>query len=1095
MLLSAALLAAATAAAPPRSCRCRVSGHGLHEHATGVGGSVQLAWQLSHPARNATQRAFEVEIAGTHGSDLRWRSGRVASAEQRLDTAELAASAAGALRLPPGASFRWSVRATVAAADGTPSTLSCDGSFETAPAAAAFPGGAKWIGGGGQIHATHGLALPPGRTVQHARAYVSGMGAFYLFLNGQQVGQNIMDPPQSVYSKRVLYATFDIASLLKPGENSVDALLGNYKWGYTDIWCNMTRAGGPSGCRALILRIEVTMSDGSMHSLDTSNPADWSVSAGPVAWDHFFHGETFSGLVDVAHPPAGQPAREMSPPAGAPPGMAVTDPDGQSVTLGALAPIVGPPLRVVEEYPTVSVHEVHANDVASAGWVFDFGVNFAGMSRLSLPPDHGIPPGTELRIEQAEIVAGPFSDTGGMCKLCPNCGACAPPDLLRAQGNSNCAQANAAEGAVCDTYCRTTVHAGLKPLRHEPCFPHQTLKGEQGHETADRYIGDFNAANQTNIYIVGNGSKAETYTPRFAGGGMRFAMLTGVPEGIKPTMSWMTGLKINSHVASASGLKLPVVSGRGSGTPDVLNRIHQMTLASHTSNLWSIPTDCPQRERRGWTGDAQTTSDSAMMNLDMQGFYTKFLDDIRDDQLRYNANHRNDTGAIADVVPYDGVGGNPGCPVWQVVYVVIARNLFKHYGKEVLHVVRQHYEGLNELMAWFARHADPGDGLMPPKTCTEQACGACYGDWMGFDPESRNSGSSSLTPQSSVTSFVHVLALDYMATIASALSEASDASKWTQQHRRALKTYHLRYFNATVGGYSPCVGDRPPLAVTSPNPRQPMSNRSCHGTSAAGSQTSNAMALALGAPPTPSIAQMVANNLAADVRAFGNKTTAGITGLAWMLPQLEKYGHGEIALAVLEGDQYPSIGHMAAQGMTTLCENLACTEHDPGGGSLNHIMFGGFDPFLHTAVGGLDSVVSGSTGGWERIIVRVAPAAIATLGGASNQHETRFGAVSISWRYTRGLLTMDLQVPIGSIAEVHSPLAVGGRSLMSVSESTSQLWIAAERERETETETEMETETETETETDSDAQSVEMRDSAVVTVVGSGAWSFVAAYR
>ena len=84
-----------------------------------------------------------------------------------------------------------------------------------------------------------------------------------------------------------------------------------------------------------------------------------------------------------------------------------------------------------------------------------------------------------------------------------------------------------------------------------------------------------------------------------------------------------------------------------------------------------------------------------------------------------------------------------------------------------------------------------------------------------------------------------------------------------------------------------------------------MSNRSCHGTSAAGSQTSNAMALALGAPPTQSIAQTVADNLAADVRAFGNKMTTGITGLAWMLPQLEKYGHGETALAVLQGDQYP----------------------------------------------------------------------------------------------------------------------------------------------------------------------------------------------
>jgi hypothetical protein len=908
-----------SASSTSTSSSCRVSGRAPHEHATGIGPAVQLAWLLSHPVRNMTQRAFEVEIAATHGSDLRWRSGAIASAEQRLDTAELAAG----LRLPPGASFGWSVRATVAAGDGAPSTLVCEGTFETAPDAAVFPGSAKWIGGGGQLHATHGLVLPAG-TVTHARAYASGVGSFYLFVNGRHVGENVMDPPQSVYSKRVLYETFDVAPLLKPGMNSVDALLGNYKWGYTDIWCNMTRAGGPDGCRAFVLRIAVTMSDGSVHTLDTSDPAaDWSVSAGPVAWDHFFHGETYSGLVDIARPPPGEPAREMAPPASAPPGMDVASPAGQPVALGELAPVVGPPLRIVQEYPTVSLREVRANDVASTGWVFDFGQNFAGMSRLSLPEGHGIPKGTELRIEQAEIVAGPFHDTGGMCELCPDCGACAPPDdehllLLRSRGNSNCAAANAAEGAVCDTYCSTTVHAGLKPLRHEPCFPHQTLKGELGHETPDRYIGDFNAANQTNLYIVGGGGGAETYTPLFAGGGLRYAMLTGLPKGIKPTESWMSGLKINSNVTSASSLRLPVVNGRGSGTPDVLNKIHQMTLASHTSNLWSIPTDCPQRERRGWTGDAQTTSDSAMHNYHMQGFYTKFLDDIRDDQLRYNGNHLNDTGAIADVVPFDGVGGNPGCPVWQVVYVVIARNMFKHYGTEVLPVLKKHYAGISELMAWFARHADPSDGLMPPKACTAQACGACYGDWMGFDPDSRNSGSSSLTPQSSVTAFVHVLAMSYMVDIASALGNATDASKWAQQHKRAQEMYHLRYFNATVGGYSPCVGDRPPRAMSSHNPKQPMSNRSCHGTSAAGSQTSNAMALAIGAPPTPSIAQTVADNLAADVIGFGNKTTAGITGLAWMLPQLEKYGHGELALAILEGDQYPSIGHMAAQGWTTL---------------------------------------------------------------------------------------------------------------------------------------------------------------------------------
>ena len=47
----------------------------------------------------------------------------------------------------------------------------------------------------------------------------------------------------------------------------------------------------------------------------------------------------------------------------------------------------------------------------------------------------------------------------------------------------------------------------------------------------------------------------------------------------------------------------------------------------------------------------------------LQGFYMEFLNKIRDDQLRFNENHGNDTGAVADVVPFDGIGGNPGCPI------------------------------------------------------------------------------------------------------------------------------------------------------------------------------------------------------------------------------------------------------------------------------------------------------------------------------------------------------------------------------------------------------------------------------------------------
>ena len=118
-------------------------------------------------------------------------------------------------------------------------------------------------------------------------------------------------------------------------------------------------------------------------------------------------------------------------------------------------------------------------------------------------------------------------------------------------------------------------------------------------------------------------------------------------------------------------------------------------------------------------GDAQSSADEACMNFDMHAFYEEFLNKIRDDQSRYTANHPTDPGALADVVPYDGIGGNPGCPVWQVAYIVISRQLWKHYGSDALPALQLHYSGLLELLGWFDRHADHSDGLLTT---------SCYGN-------------------------------------------------------------------------------------------------------------------------------------------------------------------------------------------------------------------------------------------------------------------------------------------------------------------------------------------------------------------------------
>eukprot|EP00966_Prymnesium_polylepis_P330532 7386166-Prymnesium_polylepis.1 len=132
------------------------------------------------------------------------------------------------------------------------------------------------------------------------------------------------------------------------------------------------------------------------------------------------------------------------------------------------------------------------------------------------------------------------------------------------------------------------------------------------------------------------------------------------------------------------------------------------------------------------------------------------------------------------------------------------------------------------------------------------------------------------------------------------------------------------------------------------------------------------MALALGAPPNAATVARVARNLMLDVAGFGNKTTTGIVGIAFLLPALDKHGYGEMALAMLLNDAYPSLGWFAHQNMTTLCENWACTAHDAGGGSQNHIMLGGSDTWLLSSAGGLETIVNETTGGWRHVEARLA---------------------------------------------------------------------------------------------------------------------------
>ena len=125
----------------------------------------------------------------------------------------------------------------------------------------------------------------------------------------------------------------------------------------------------------------------------------------------------------------------------------------------------------------------------------------------------------------------------------------------------------------------------------EPCDMRSFYRGEWG----------FGCANMSTAYIAGSPHTTRpTWTPSFSYFGFRYVEVFGLPEGSRPSAAMLTAHVVHTDLPRVGSISLPNVTAQGantSGTPDILNRIHRAAINSQLSNSWSIPTDCPTRER------------------------------------------------------------------------------------------------------------------------------------------------------------------------------------------------------------------------------------------------------------------------------------------------------------------------------------------------------------------------------------------------------------------------------------------------------------------------------------------------------------------
>eukprot|EP01079_Euglenida_sp_SAG-EU17-18_P004305 gene4305-783_t len=930
------ILAASLAAAqPPSPLRLRVEY--LEDPIAIDEPAPRFSWALQHPRRAEVQAAYRVTVVEAPSSSAvvgaaLWDSDWVAS-NRTLNVPY------GGAALSDDTDYRWTVEWRDSSGSESPQAM---GHFSTAILApggnsAGLPGwrGAEWVSSpnNGSLRVYRTEFTLPG-VVARARLYVATLGYGKTFANG-----NATDPHElgqhGTWSQRVTYRCVDVGPLLRSGANVLGVMLGSGWFSRDSIW-----AGPPQ----FMLLLSLTTADGHTTYLPSavSGPPGgqalvFTASASPASTSDFARGEVFDGRVAAQIQgwtlPGFKPAQPWTAP---------------------LAPMVGPgtwnaalsaqtlQITTDRDYPAVSVTEPRPGT-----FVFDFGQNMAGQATLTLPAG-SCPAGTVIAMQHAEILHKDGTVDDSFCER--------PKQWL------------------CEVVLRSTHVAsgspGLPPGAAAPNC-HLTPHAHQIREYAN--------------YTCAGSAFPEVYRVAFASMGFRYIQITGHPG--KPGIEALTAHFIHAEVPQ---------SGAFSSSSDLLQSIQHATRYSAMSNMMDIPTDCPQRERRGWLGDAQVAFDTLVANFDVSAFYAKFLRQMGDAQAANNM-----SGALPDYAPADGQVSIEADPGWGIAAWAIPSAYAAYYDDHRAEAAW--YPKAKAYMDHWVSLAQAAGGVLPASLCK-------FGDWGEW---TYNGPSPSYKPPE-YSQFFYITALDHQASwhpspadMASRVGLPADQAHYSSLAASARALYLQQFYNATTGYHSHHSRLILPPASTLSHIYMCLGTHTLCRCYSNCSDVSQIFGLTLNLHPDGSPEQH-----SAWARALGwfgpsgahpSRFGAGILAYKLVHPLLDRFGSSDLGLAFqLHTDSPPSLGYWVSQGATTLWEywgNTATT----------------FNSGLNSAPGSRS---------WAKLVF--APpfgALLDTLTSASASIDTPMGLVSCSWLHTRGgVYSLNVTLPPNSMADVKIPM-------------------------------------------------------------------------
>jgi hypothetical protein len=451
-----------------------------------------------------------------------------------------------------------------------------------------------------------------------------------------------------------------------------------------------------------------------------------------------------------------------------------------------------------------------------------------------------------------------------------------------------------------------------------------------------------------------DGSGSQTWFPKFFYHGCRYLQVVCNPADANsrpPEIKSLEGIVVHSSSS-------PV--GEFACSNELFNRIHTLVRWAQRSNMMSVMTDCPHRERLGWIEQLHLNGPSLRYEFDLARLFTKAMNDMADSQL--------DNGLIPDIAPEYTVmkDGFRDSPEWGSAFIIVPWQ--QYLWTDDLELLSRHYDNMKRYVAYLTSRAD------------NHIVSHGLGDWYDIGPAAP--GQAQLTPAALTATAIYYYDTSVLAQVADLLGHTDDAKHFRELADKIRNAFNDKFFNAQTRQY------------------------------AAGSQTANAIPLVMNIVK-PENRNVVLDAIVRDVQKHGNSITSGDVGYRYLLRALADGGRSDVIFAMNNQSDKPGYGYQLKMGATSLTEAWNAAR----GSSQNHFMLGQIMEWFYNDLAGIGVDPAGP--GFKKIIIRPQPAG--DLKWVKASYNSIQGKIASEWNWGDGKFVLKVTIPANTTATIFVP--------------------------------------------------------------------------